>query len=38
MFAAPVFAQRSAIDFVRPDSIIDLRTDAGAAMVNGQWR
>src|ERR1043165_4450006 len=25
-------------DFVRPDSIVDLRTDEGAKLVNGQWR
>ncbi|CAN5580275.1 hypothetical protein BH09PLA1_BH09PLA1_04830 [soil metagenome] len=31
------FAQRG-VDYVRPDSIIDLRTDEGAARVNGQWR
>ncbi len=25
-------------EFVRPDAIVDLRTNEGAAMVNGQWR
>src|SRR5689334_21966837 len=26
------------VEFVRPDAIIDLRTDAGATLVRGQWR
>src|SRR5262245_20664009 len=26
------------VGFTRPDSVVDLRTDAGAALVNGQWK
>lgn len=35
--AAPVRAQQGAAS-VRPDAVIDLRTDDGASLVNGQWR
>jgi gluconolactonase len=37
LFAAMAHAQHG-VEFVRPDAIIDLRTDDGAKQVQGQWR
>lgn len=37
IFATCASAQHG-IDFQRPDSIIDLRTDEGAVLAKGQWR
>ena len=37
MMGIPAFAQHG-VQFVRPDSIIDMRTDDGAALVRGQWK
>jgi gluconolactonase len=36
--AMPLARAQHGAAYVRPDSIIDLRTDAGAGLVKGQWR
>lgn len=37
LLSVPAVAQHGA-EFVRPDSIVDLRTEDGAKLVDGQWR